>query len=623
MKKTWTAISIFLFSSILPVVAQLNLPIRNIGGKEYYYRQIKKKETIYGISKELGISKNDIIKYNPSVGSGLKKDQIIYFPVSAFSKSENQDFERPSSHTHIVKGGETLYGISKIYNTSVENLLKNNPNARDGQKKGMALTIPLQGTSVANNSGFPYVVKSGDTLYRLAVNFNVDLKQLLAENPGVTPDNFKAGMTIFIPAATKSTDIAQVDDVFILEEANRGETLESMAEEYNVPEEQLREANPDIDKLKRGTYVTIPKLQKDSIVDEEVKVQAAYEELQGVMEKSTVNIAILLPFEATLSSPGKQALLYRDFYRGVLVALDEIRQQDETDIHLSVYDIDGYNIDRILDKDDIKGADLIFAPGEEELLGRIAGFGQANGINVVNAFSVNNDMYYENDRFIQINTPSSYMYASIQSFVMKEFPEYQIVFLKDSDISEDKPLIKYMEMLDMPTRSIDLATASDFKVESKTLFIPTASGRETLRKVQEFIGNLKDEEVASEYALLGYPEWVIHSEYAEFFKKTDTYLFSRYVVEADKDLDKRYSYWFGEKPINSYPKMYALGYDLGKYFVQTVALDGKNFADSMQPLVGTQISMNPMRSSNWGGFVNTSVFIYHYNKSGIEKIPVK
>ena len=42
---------IFAVATALIAEAQLKLPIRMIGDTEYYYRQVKKKETLYGISK--------------------------------------------------------------------------------------------------------------------------------------------------------------------------------------------------------------------------------------------------------------------------------------------------------------------------------------------------------------------------------------------------------------------------------------------------------------------------------------------------------------------------------------------------------------------------------------------
>ena len=82
MIRQWIA-AITLASCSAAAFAQLNLPTRNIGGVDYYYRIVQKKETIYGIARELNIPKEDIVKYNPSVATGLKKDQVLYFPVDA------------------------------------------------------------------------------------------------------------------------------------------------------------------------------------------------------------------------------------------------------------------------------------------------------------------------------------------------------------------------------------------------------------------------------------------------------------------------------------------------------------------------------------------------------------
>ena len=87
MIRQWIA-AITLASCSAAAFAQLNLPTRNIGGVDYYYRIVQKKETIYGIARELNIPKEDIVKYNPSVATGLKKDQVLYFPVDAYVKRQ-------------------------------------------------------------------------------------------------------------------------------------------------------------------------------------------------------------------------------------------------------------------------------------------------------------------------------------------------------------------------------------------------------------------------------------------------------------------------------------------------------------------------------------------------------
>ena len=181
--------------------AQLNLPVRKIGGVDYYYHQVKKKETIYGISKDLGIPKEDIIKYNPSVATGLKKGQYLYFPISAYGQPAQQAATKPavnSKHSHEVEPGQTLYGISKMYGVTVDALRKANPETSNGLKVGTILTIPVDAIDTQND-GTPYSIRQGETLFSIAERNGVELTDLLAANPNVSPDSYKAGDIILIP----------------------------------------------------------------------------------------------------------------------------------------------------------------------------------------------------------------------------------------------------------------------------------------------------------------------------------------------------------------------------------------------------------------------------------------
>ncbi len=615
MKKYLITIGFLAFLNTQHTVAQLNLPIRSIGGKEYYYRQIKNKETIYGISKELGVSKEDIIKYNPSVANGLKKDQTIYFPVSIFqSNTESSSSLLASDHKHLVKKGETVYGISNMYGIAVEDLMQANPNIRNGLKEGMTVSIPLD-KRLSDAEGTPYTVKSGDTLYRLSVNFNVELQDLLELNPGITPDNFKSGMTILIPIPKKK---ASTGDRFLLEEAERGETMASIASEHNIPETQIKEANPHIDKLKRGTIVSIPKLKNDTTICDSVEVRRIYDSMRAENDGTPFIISVLLPLQSNSTTPGKQQLLYRDFYRGILVALDTITRKNQN-VNLAVFDTDEHNIDMILQNENIRKSDLIFAPGEDYLLNKIATFGKSNNIDVVSAFSVNNNLCYENDHFYQINTPSTQMYTAVSNYLLEKFEDYELVLLEDPSSGSESPLVEYLSKSGKPFQQINLESSDTFVCKGKTLFLPVSGNRSVLSKVKNFY-NLVQSEHLNENILVGYPEWTILHDFEPFFKQANTYLFSRYLLNMDDVLDSKYTYWFGETPINSYPQMYSLGYDLTNYFVDC------HFSGAQEPMPqisGTQINLALKRCSNWSGFMNMSVYIYHFSESGVEKFTIQ
>jgi LysM repeat protein len=46
---------------------------------------------------------------------------------------------------------------------------------------------------------FPYTIRPGDTIYKLAAQFNVPVDAILSANPGLYPYNLLIGQQIMIP----------------------------------------------------------------------------------------------------------------------------------------------------------------------------------------------------------------------------------------------------------------------------------------------------------------------------------------------------------------------------------------------------------------------------------------
>lgn len=78
--------------------AALDLPTKTLNGTKYYYYKVKQKETVYGISKKLAITREDIIAHNPAADDGVKKGMILYFPYDLFSEDVElaPDFDQPT-----------------------------------------------------------------------------------------------------------------------------------------------------------------------------------------------------------------------------------------------------------------------------------------------------------------------------------------------------------------------------------------------------------------------------------------------------------------------------------------------------------------------------------------------
>ncbi len=83
----------------------LDLPTTTIRGRQYFYHKVTSKETVYGISKRFGLTREEIIKYNPEAEDGIRKGSILYFPVDEFAdrKGEDTQAELPAATSPVAE----------------------------------------------------------------------------------------------------------------------------------------------------------------------------------------------------------------------------------------------------------------------------------------------------------------------------------------------------------------------------------------------------------------------------------------------------------------------------------------------------------------------------------------
>lgn len=106
------------------------------------------KETLYSIAKKYEVKVEDIIDANPELKTApLIDGQVLKIPFPSAAVSQTVPATRQSSKTqfisHKVASKETLYGISKQYNTTPEAIVDFNPEIKDGLKEGTTIIIPV------------------------------------------------------------------------------------------------------------------------------------------------------------------------------------------------------------------------------------------------------------------------------------------------------------------------------------------------------------------------------------------------------------------------------------------------------------------------------------------------
>ncbi|MHB1277166.1 MAG: septal ring lytic transglycosylase RlpA family protein [Bacteroidia bacterium] len=125
--------------------------IKEVNGKYFVLHKVEKGEGLYAIARRYKANVDDIKKANPEAGEGLKVGQIILVPINYTPETKKEDpkkeepkKEEPKkgeSVLHVVKTGETLYSISKLYNVSVDEIKIKNKLTSNNLTVGQELVI--------------------------------------------------------------------------------------------------------------------------------------------------------------------------------------------------------------------------------------------------------------------------------------------------------------------------------------------------------------------------------------------------------------------------------------------------------------------------------------------------
>lgn len=140
--------------------------------EDYYI--VKSGDTLYGIANKYNMSVDELKKLNNLTSNTLTINQRLLI-----KKSSNTGETTPSTSnydTYTVVKGDSLWSISRKFNTSVDNLININNLKSNALSIGQKLLVPKQAGIKT------YTVKSGDTLYAIARNYGTTVTDLINLN---------------------------------------------------------------------------------------------------------------------------------------------------------------------------------------------------------------------------------------------------------------------------------------------------------------------------------------------------------------------------------------------------------------------------------------------------------
>ncbi|MGL5787372.1 MAG: LysM peptidoglycan-binding domain-containing protein [Bacteroidales bacterium] len=555
---------------------------QSINGKEYIVYTVQPGEGLYGISKRHNVSQDAIISANPDMGNSLRSGQQILIPAAAAATASVQqepDSVIVSYFMHEAKRKETLYGLSRKYNVSIDDLIKLNPGAKEKLKAKTLIRIPQYGpaqpkaeTPQTVVTGRHHTIQPKETLFSVARLYGITINQLIESNPGLNTDNFQIGKTLIIPV---SGDVQQPNET-----TNNG------------------------------------------IQDETI---------QFPVGKKSVQATLFLPFNAAVQSKSDiNQRRFTEFYEGMLLSVDSLKKMNYN-VRLYVYD--SYNQDpaALLRQQGVENSDLIIASPSGNQLQAFSDYAFKNKKSLILPFTSKNDEIDSNPFMVQINTPQVYLYDEVIQEFIRRFRNKQVIFLSQTGKTGNKN-----DFCDLLKQSLDKVGQNyithqylntDIDMNSLTLedgkeyiFVPENSTTESLKIYLPLLQAAKKVNPVLDITLFGYPEWQTYvKDYIEAFYVLNTYIYSPFYADNDSPglnrFYRNFKNWYHKDILNSYPKFGALGFDTGFFFLQNYAVAGENGIKAIKGKtyngIQTGFYFKPVKSG--GGLINENIYFIHYS----------
>lgn len=220
------------------LVSADSVGVQRVGDQSYILHEVDPKETLFGISRRYNSPVSDIVNANPILKQGLKIGQTIKVPFVSMA-------EIPAgSVLHNVVPGETLFSISKKYGVTVESVMKDNGLKGNDLSVGQSLIIePAVPVSVAKEPA-PTVAVATSTEVVTAKNEAKEKPAKKAEEtPKVKektePTPKSTPVKAATPEAVVETSKPMVPGDWRSHTVKSGETLFSIASQYSARVEDL------------------------------------------------------------------------------------------------------------------------------------------------------------------------------------------------------------------------------------------------------------------------------------------------------------------------------------------------------------------------------------------------
>ena len=218
---------------------------------------IIKGETISSIAEKYDVKQSEISRLNPKVKNLLKLNSVLLIPVTApkNTNTKSKIATNYSNKEHEVLAKETLYGIAREYGITVKELNEANPTLEtSGLRIGQKIAIPVNATST---------------------------------EIAVVPQSKKSSQKASIAVEPQVTETANLTSETFTREVLPKETKYSITKQYGITIKEFDKANPalGVKSLRVGQKINIP---ASASLKPEIAVVPQENKIQSVQEPAVV-----------------------------------------------------------------------------------------------------------------------------------------------------------------------------------------------------------------------------------------------------------------------------------------------------------------------------------------------
>lgn len=658
----------------------LLIPKKNTQGVMH---KVQKSETLFSLKQKYGLTYDDLYEANPSLKTrGLIEGTSIRIPqkkelVARRNKAEkeasepvkntpapvvtkpvekapstapsttpapsaaNTETKRPNFAAHEVKKGETLYSISKQHNVSADEIVKLNPDAKEGVKIGQILIIPptyANTTAPVDNTTKKselktHIVKKGETVYSISKQYGINQDALISRNPGIDKE-LQEGKMLIIPPVFQSNSFVEPEQnqapshkIHIVKQE---ETIFGICKQYQITQEDLIKANPDVaNGLMAGKILRIP-LNSTEIAEINTadSISTSLEKVFNSEPKTSIECALALPWNfAKVTETSKidaNTEKFIEFYNGMLLAADTLRKTG-LNINLRVYDSGKTDAEAqtLVSYNELKNMDFIIGPAYQSQIKTMADFALANNVKLVIPFTSKSEEVKSNASVFQINAPQNESAADVALQIAQNFKDYNVVIVSFSDPKyNDKAVwadtLKFtLDAMGVKNKDVVFSNYTELKKtvdkKKKNLIFPVTTNQVALNQILPIINMLKAKE--TEIAVFGFNEWQNYNSISKELFHYDTYFTSPFFIDFKSEETikflRKYRAYYNAEPTNSHPMYAILGYDMMMYFCESMQKYGHDFEWALDKIAPStlQSDFKFNRVGETGGFINSRHFI--------------